>query len=96
MPNTPQIPPRVLQAIAVLGFAVCVAGAAYIAYDAYLGLTTGTIHLARNPVSRSDGWRFGLHLVGELFCVVLLLGCAALTASVYHLSRPKTPNADND
>jgi hypothetical protein len=86
----------VIQAIAVLGFAVCGAGAAYIAYDAYVGLTTGTIHLARNPVSRSDGWRFWLNLVGELFCVVLLLGCAALTASVFHLSGAKTPNADND
>jgi hypothetical protein len=92
----PNVPPRVLQAVAVFGLLVCLSGAAYIAYDAYLGLTTGNIHLSRNPVSRSDGGRFWFHLVGELVSVVLLLGGVALTGKIVQLSRGEMSHVDGD
>ena len=94
MANQPQVSPRVLSLIAAAGFILCLSGAAIIGYDAYLGLTTGTIHLSRNPVTRGDGGKFWFNLIGELCSVAILLGGAALTAKLFALSRQGAFNQD--
>ncbi|MRR50583.1 MAG: hypothetical protein EG825_06650 [Rhodocyclaceae bacterium] len=95
MANDPQVSPRALQLISLLGLLLCFVGATYIAYDVYLGLTTGTIHLSRHPVTRNDGGRFWFNLIGELISVLLLLGGVALMAKAFQFSRREMSKPDN-
>lgn len=69
--------------------AVSLAGAALLAWDLYSGLSGGTFHLVRHPVSREDGGRYAMVSAMEALALLVCLGGAALEFRLFLAFRKR-------
>jgi len=85
--HAPVFSPRTISLIVAAACAVTLAGAALLAWDLYSGLSGGTFHLVRHPVSRESGGRYAVVAVMEALALLVCLGVAALELRLFLVFR---------
>lgn len=87
--HAPVLSPRMIGLLLAAACAVSLAGAALLAWDMYSGLSWGTFHLVRYPVSREGGGRYEAVVVMEALALLVCLGVAALEFRLFLAFRKR-------
>lgn len=87
--HAPVLSPRMISLLLAAACAVSLAGAALLAWDLYSGLSGGTFHLVRHPVSREDGGRYAMVSAMEALALLVCLGGAALEFRLFLAFRKR-------
>jgi hypothetical protein len=69
--------------------AVTLAGAVAVAWDLHSGLSGGTFHLVRHPVSRESGGRYVAVAVMEALALLVCIGVAVLEMRLFLVFRKR-------